>query len=265
VEPEVLAGGVANAGAVVRIGGEVLRPAPPAAGAIHALLRHVRAAGFDGVPEPLGLEPDGRERLTFVPGDVVAPPYPAWVQEDAALASIASLLRGFHDAQAGFEPPPDPRWSPEFADEEPGEAPVIGHQDVCLENVVFRDGRAVALLDLDFAAPGRRAWDLASLARMCIPVDRAEAAARLGWREQPVAARLRLVADAYGLDAPSRLELLDVLGRQIDRVGGFVAARVAAGEAAFIAMWQATGGQERYDRRRAWYREQRPRFEAAMG
>lgn len=32
---------------------------------------------------------------------------------------------------------------------------LIGHNDVCLENIVFRQGVAVALLDFDFAAPTR--------------------------------------------------------------------------------------------------------------
>ena len=56
---EVLQGGVANAGAVVRVGSHVFRPAGPHVPAIHALLAHVRAQGFDGVPEVIGIEPDG--------------------------------------------------------------------------------------------------------------------------------------------------------------------------------------------------------------
>ena len=40
------------------------------------------------------------------------------------------------------------------------------HNDVCPENVVFRDGIAVALLDFEFAAPGRPVYDVAQLARI---------------------------------------------------------------------------------------------------
>ena len=79
---EILPGGVGNAGAVVRVGDHVLRPASRHTPAIHALLRHVRAAGFDGVPEPVGVDPDGRERLVFIDGDVPYPPFPAWSQTD---------------------------------------------------------------------------------------------------------------------------------------------------------------------------------------
>ena len=48
---------------------------------------------------------------------------------------------------------------------DPDGGSVMCHNDVCLENVVFRDGRAVTLLDFDFAAPGRRSFDLAAFAR----------------------------------------------------------------------------------------------------
>ena len=36
---------------------------------------------------------------------------------------------------------------------------------------MFRRGEAVALLDFDFASPGRRTYDLANFARMCVPTD----------------------------------------------------------------------------------------------
>ena len=41
--------------------------------------------------------------LAFVDGEVPLPPYPAWSQTDTALASIAVLLRGLHDASRGFD------------------------------------------------------------------------------------------------------------------------------------------------------------------
>ena len=89
-EEEVLPGGVANAGRVVRVGRCVLRPSSPRTELIHDLLRYVRAAGFDGVPEPVGIDPDGRERLVYIEGDVPFPPLPPWSQTDHALASIAA-------------------------------------------------------------------------------------------------------------------------------------------------------------------------------
>jgi hypothetical protein len=56
-----LDGGIAHAGEVVRAGPHVLRPASPHSGSVHAFLRAVRQAGFEGVPSPLGIDEDGRE------------------------------------------------------------------------------------------------------------------------------------------------------------------------------------------------------------
>ncbi len=261
---EVLAGGVGNAGAVVRSGDHVLRPAGDHAPAIHALLGHVRAQGFEGVPEVVGIEADGRERLVYVPGDVPIVPFPAWFQDDAVLASAVRLLRRYHDATVGFVAPPGATWSDEMADPAPGPDAVIGHNDVCPENVVFRDGRAVTLLDFEFAAPARRVWDVACLARMCVPLDTTEDAARTGWAPNDPFARLRVVADAYGLDGPDRVELVEVLAGQIEGGGEFVRRRIEAGEAAFAEMWALLGGQERYDRRRRWFTANHARFLAAL-
>ena len=246
---EVLPGGVANAGAVVRVGDEVRRPWTSRTEAIHALLRWVRRNGFDGVPEPLGRDDLGRERLRFVEGDVPLPPFPPFI-DDRALASVARLLRRYHDAAAGF--PTDGDWNPELAD--PVGGPLLCHNDVCPENVVFRDGEAVAILDFEFVAPGRREYDIAAMARMCVPV---------GPHDRAVD-RLRLVADAYGLETGGRHELVACLDDQIARGGEFVAARVAAGEQAFIDMWERGGGMGHFDRRRAWWAAERDRVAAAL-
>jgi aminoglycoside phosphotransferase (APT) family kinase protein len=92
--------------------------------------------------------------------------------------------------------------------------PVICHNDVCPENVVFRDGIAVALLDFDFAAPGRPLHDLAQLAKMWVPLDTNEDAARFGRGGLDPFHRLRVVADGYGLP-PGRAEFLQLLERSI--------------------------------------------------
>ena len=84
---------------------------------------------------------------------------------------------------------------------DPAGGTVVCHNDVEPSNVVFRDGIAVALLDFEFAAPGRPVYDLAHLARFWVPIDDDFDQARLGWRPADRPARLRLVADAYGLDS----------------------------------------------------------------
>jgi len=262
VDDEILVGGVAHAGAVVRRGHHVLRPSGRHTPAVHALLRHVRASGFDGVPEPIGVDPDGRERLRFIEGDVPYPPFPAWSQTDRALATTASLLRRFHDAATGFVAPLGAAWDTELAD--PAGGPVICHNDVCPENVVYRHGVAFALLDFDFAAPGRPLYDLTQLAKMCVPLDTPEDAARLGRGGLDPFGRLRIVADAYGLP-PDRASFVDVIEESLAMGSAFVERRVERGEAAFIEMWETMGGRDRYERRQAFFERHRGQFLAALG
>lgn len=258
---EVLGGGVANEGRVIRVGENVRRPANPYSSTVHRLLLWLRSAGFAGVPVPIGIDDDGREWLEFIEGDVPVPPYPEWAQTDAALLSVAVLIRRFHDASSSFDAS-GLGWSAELAD--PLGGPIICHNDVCLENVVFRDGVAVALLDFDFAAPGRPMHDLAQFARMCVPVDDDESADRLGWGAVDQPARLRMVADAYGADSADRVELLAILTDSIAHGGEFVRHRAEAGDPGFVKMWYEIGGMERFERRRRWFTGNRVRFEQLL-
>jgi thiamine kinase-like enzyme len=140
----------------------------------------------------------------------------------------------------------------------------VCHNDVCLENVVFREGVAVALIDFDFAAPGRPLYDVVQFARMCVPIDDEVNAPRLGWLPADKPARLRLVADEYALDAAERSEFLAILHESIERGGQFVRRRVEAGDPNFIKMWVEMGGAERFDRRRRWWSDHLDEYTAAL-
>lgn len=258
---ELLDGGIANAGRVVRRGDHVLRPSTPHSPTIHGFLRDLRASGFSGASLPIGIDEDGRERLAYIDGDVPVPPFPAWAQSDEALASVARLVRAFHDA-SGAVAPTEGKWNHEMADPDGG--PLICHNDVCLENVVFRDGVAIGLLDFDFAAPGRPVYDLAAFARMCVPIDDDVSAGRLGWGPVDRPGRLHLVAATYGLDGPGRLELAEHLDRSMKSGGIFVQRRAEAGDPNFIRMLDDMGGMQRYERRRRWWVANRSAFVDAL-
>ncbi|MDX6567305.1 MAG: hypothetical protein QOE10_2967 [Gaiellales bacterium] len=259
---EVLRGGVANAGEVVRVGDDVLRPAPSNSATIHRFLRHLGRSGVAIAPEPRSLD-DGRERLRFIPGDVPIPPYPDWAQSEDALASIAKLIRALHDASRDFTRDRGDAWSAEMADPQP-RGLVVCHNDVCLENVVFRGGMAVALLDFDFAAPGRPSHDLACFARMCVPVDDEVSRANLGWEVTRLPHRLRLIADTYGCTQGDRREIIASLDHAIANGGEFVRRHAEAGEPGFVEMWASIGGMARFDRRREWWRRHRADFASTM-
>jgi Phosphotransferase enzyme family len=265
VAEQQLAGGVANAGKVTREGAFVLRPQSQHSASIRRFLLSLRAAGFDGASLPVSIEPDGRERLEFIEGDVPLPPYPDWAQSDSALASVAALLRRLHDASRSFDRT-GTSFSAEMSDPA-GDGPVICHNDVCLENVVFRSGQAIGLLDFDYAAPGRPVYDLARFAVLCVPVNFQQSAARLGWRRLPAegkASRVRLIADSYGLSAADRAELIAALSERIDNAGAFVQRRVAEGNESFIKMWNDAGGAQRLVRLKDWFAAHQQVFADAL-
>lgn len=256
-----LDGGIANAGRIARDGPHVLRPSSPYSGSIHTFLRALRHAGFVGASLPVGIDEDGRERLVFIDGDVPVPPYPEWSQSDTALESIARLLRGMHDAARGVDTQ-GLSWDDALAD--PAGGTLVCHNDVELSNVVFRDGVAVALLDFEFAAPGRPVYDLAQCARLCVPIEDEFDQTRIGWRCADRPARLRLVADAYGLDRDGRAAMLAALDDALDRIEAAARRSVDEGDANAVAMFERTGGIEKYDRRRRWWTANHDDFAAAL-
>lgn len=257
VVAEELLGGMANAGRVVRDGNAVLRPAPANVETLHALLDHLAANGFPS-PRPLGRREDGVEILGFIPGETSVFPHPdEWVRSDETLQAIGRLLRSLHDVTRGFVPPEEAVWSADLADPKGGS--VICHNDVCIENVVISEGSALSLLDFDFASPGRPTWDLAMTARYWVPLLDPMSAVRTGRQDLDPVARLRLLVDAYQADANTRRQFTRVLMEIEDVCIKFTMERVKRGDAAFVDMWEDSGGQEAYDRRMKWLKElQRP-------
>ncbi|WP_171169181.1 phosphotransferase family protein [Streptomyces sp. I05A-00742] len=247
---EALNGGMVNAGAVFRRGSLVERPAPPAARALHGHLRALEEHGFDAAPTPVRLTADGREQLTYIPGDVALPPFPRWVMTEDALRSVGSLLRRLHDANSAITVDPRAAWSQALADPEGGT--MLCHNDVCPDNVVFRDGRAAALIDFDLAAPGRPLWDLAMTARYWAPMLDPESAAALYPAGLDVPRRLRLLADSYGLSPQQRAELPGVIEQATASCRAFVADRVADGDPVYTQALSEHGGWQRWDRIQEW-------------
>ncbi|MGW8439087.1 phosphotransferase [Nocardiopsis sp. NPDC055879] len=256
-----LQGGMMNT--VTRRGDRVVRTAPDHAPTLHTFLTRLAQAGFTGAPAPLALRPDdGREELTFIEGEVALPPFPAWALRDEALVQVAALLRRYHDAAATIPLDPDVDWPTALSDPEGGT--LLCHNDPCLENIVFRHGRAAALIDFDLAAPGRPVWDLAALAFYLGPTLDPESATTSGFQGLNVARRLRLMADAYDMTRSDR-EILPATVRLYNEVSRtFVRTMVEGGEPLFIRDLERFGGWVRWDRRNDWLTQQEPRFLRAL-
>lgn len=161
-----------NVNEVVRIGDAVHRSTPGSA-YIHGLLRYLEAQGFAGAPRFLGLDAQGRERLSFLPGDVPGNAYPdcdPLIWSDEALVQTARLLRAYHDATRGYlDEAKTSGWCNPYL--EPDTYEVICHQDAAPYNLVYRDGLPVALIDFDNAAPGPAVWDIVYTLYTTVPLS----------------------------------------------------------------------------------------------
>jgi Phosphotransferase enzyme family len=255
----LLHGGTTNAGRVTRVGDTVRRPQRPTSEATRALLGHLEHVGFEGAPRYLGIDSRGREVLSYIPGQAPIEPYPHWSLTDEALISVAELLRSYHEAVASFDPSRY-RWPhPIPARFQQG---LISHNDPNLDNVIFRSGRAVALIDFDLAGPGSTLWDLACSARLWAPL-RAHGDNPTATRSCAMA-RLALFADAYGASANERSGMVDAMVYCHDWCYGIVRHAVASGHEAFGLYW-SQGGKPRAERTRRWLATQAPEMRGALG
>jgi Ser/Thr protein kinase RdoA (MazF antagonist) len=147
--------------------------------------------------------------------------------------------------------------SPTQQDGSPDPFPVprelIGHRDVTLENVVFRDGVACALIDFDLARPSSRIDDVCNVLQWWAPwqpvEDRPEALA-----EVDACARAAIMVDAYGLDASSRAVLVPLARNAAERTWFSMRLRADRDGGGWRRMWDEGAG-DAIRRRQAWLRE----------
>jgi hypothetical protein len=220
---------------VVRVGQTVRRPAAPSRAATHALLAHLAAVGFNGSPRLLGTDAT-TDTLTYIDGRAAAPPLLDEMLTEAALVSIAELLRRYHQAVTSFDPA-GYRW--------PRRIParyttsLVSHNDIYPANFIFRGVHAVALIDFDLAGPGSATWDLAAAARYWCPLrdERDVTDSRQG----QAFGRFRLLLDAYGLTGARRSEVAEAVLDNHDWDCAIIAEGVNAGHAGFIDCWKEIG------------------------
>ena len=255
----LLHGGTTNAGLVTRVGDTVRRPWRPTGPATHALLAHLERVGFDGAPRFLGVDDRGREVLSYIAGEAAIFPYPEWALTDDALVSVARLLRRYHDAATSFDPS-----GRDWPQAVPAafRAGLVSHNDPNLDNVIFVDGRAVALIDFDLAGPGSAAWDVACAARLWAPLrDERDAPPLIRGRALE---RLSTFVDAYGAARREREDIAEAVIHTHDWAYDIVREALARGHRPFWRHWRS-GGRARADRTRAWLETQREPMRRALG
>lgn len=182
-----------NMNAVTRDGETVLRTAGPWTPTVHRHLEYLQRAGINWIPRPLEVA-DGRERLTYITGEVPLYPLPNWVWPDQVLVRGARLLRELHDASIGFGLDGACWQSPAKVPAE-----VICHNDFAPHNLAFADGLPVGAIDFDMCSPGPRLWDLSYFATRAVPLTQDPPPNAPGMDD--ARRRVELILAAYGSDA----------------------------------------------------------------
>jgi hypothetical protein len=255
-EPEIpLLGGDVTEG-VVRVGNTVRRPVQANSPLVHGLLKHLEKSGFGGAPRFLGIDAGGREVLTYIDGEVAGRPRPGWIAGEDRLKSVARLVRAYDDAAATFQPGPDEQPDPGLPDP-PGIPPappyppeLIGHVDITPENVVFRGGRAVALIDFDLAKWATRADEIFNMMMWWAPLgDPADADPLL--KDVDVPRRCAILADAYGMSGTDRERVVDVAIMRSRRSWHLMKRNAEQLGGGWQRMWDEGAGDQ-ISRRLAW-------------
>lgn len=192
---------------VVRIGDTVHRNVKGGP-ILHAYLQYLKEVGMQGVPRFLGIDEQGREILTYLPGKtqeadkLIGKPF---LTSDDTLADAARFMRRLHDGSVGFLlKAKEAGWgNPDYPQDEPD---TICHNDAASWNFVFVNERIAGLFDFDTACPGTRMWDLTLPVFSFLPLipihyDKSHAPERKR--------RIKLFFDAYGMECSANfLELL---------------------------------------------------------
>jgi Phosphotransferase enzyme family len=174
------------------------------------------------------------ETLSYVEGRAAVPPLAADTLTDDALVSVADLLRRYHQAASSFDPAGYDWPRPVPARYRTG---LVSHNDVYPANLVFRGGRAVALIDFDLAGPGSAAWDFAAAARSLVPLlDEADVA---DGRRGRALERFRILLAASGLQRADRRLVAEAVLANHDWTYAIVTDAAAAGHQGFADHWRA--------------------------
>lgn len=223
-----LAGGYSNV--VVRKGDTVRREPVEAAFAVHRLLDVLESEGYPHSPRFLGIDNEGREVLSYVPGVVGHYPLDDRFTSLLALRSATRMLRSFHDVSLPLLDE-DLTWPNPADPSKPAE--VICHHDFAPYNLVFRHGEPVAMIDFDRVGPGLRMRDIAYLAYRFGPLSAPDRRQSDGWSTaiDPLS-RLEVIIHEYGSSFDWQ-DLVPQLERWLEGAVRHIESRIADGDPSY--------------------------------
>ncbi|TWD75029.1 phosphotransferase family enzyme [Kribbella amoyensis] len=246
MEEVALTGG--NVGGAVRVGDTVRRPTGPWTPAVHGLLNHLAAAGLPGVPRVLGVDEKGREILDHLPGEAYGERVP-----DDVLAAAMRWLAEYHLVVASYRPAGVVVWRAGqgvLADDE-----IICMHDFGYYNWIGGEDGFSGVIDWDLAGPGTPLDDLAFTAWNTVPLAALDA-------PEYQAARLRLMADAYG-GPYTPLQILEGAPTRAERSAQVIRAGQRAGDAGMLNLAKV-GEPDRTERRLVELRRRVPGIAAHL-
>ncbi len=139
-------------------------------------------------------------------------------------------MRAYHQAVAGFVPPPGAiwrgggTWSPGL---------IIAHNDAATYNAAWHQDKLTGFFDWDFAGPATPEWDLALAAFSWVPLHTRQWVAAEGFTDFAAGPRrLGRFLRTYGWSATTG-EFLDVVEARVKARADGIRERAASGDEAF--------------------------------
>ncbi len=184
---------------IFRRGDFVHRTPQPWTPAVAELLLYLESVGYDAASRHRGYDDEGREILTFLPGDD-GPVSWGYLHSDEGLASMARLLRSYHDAIREFQPSADSVWAHSVG--APGAGELMCHGDFAPWNLVWREERAAGIFDWDFVHPAEAMFDVYYAMDWTVPFRDDETCRDFHHFDTVPdrAHRVKVFLDAYGVD-----------------------------------------------------------------
>lgn len=240
-------GGRLNRGRLVRNGDFILRPATEDP-AVEQLIIEVGKV-FSGIPKTFGRDLQGRLKLEWIEGESAETFEESKAKSKIRLRSVGALLRMLHDSTAGIA-------NTEVAEfrhslDPSGVHEVICHGDAGPGNIVFRDGKACALIDWEMAAPGRRSWDLATVLRYWAPFRNPMNKKAAELLLNPLQ-RAKWIFDGYSASDELRSETVRLFPLNQKIQGEYVIETLRTRDEARYDAWVVKGGIRRIELDQAW-------------
>lgn len=240
-------GGRLNRGRLIRLGDHVLRPVEEDA-AIEQLIIEVGKV-FSGIPAAFGRDRKGRLKLEWIEGESAENFDEDDERSRTRLLSVGALLRELHDSTASIAT--GKAASSRDSLDPSGLREVICHGDAGPGNIVFRDGRAFALIDWEMAAPGRRSWDLATALRYWAPFRNPANKKPAELLLNPMQ-RAQWILDGYSASDELRSQAVRLLLTNQRIQSEYVIGRIRSRGAAVYDEWVSKGGIRRLELDDAW-------------